>query len=128
VRLETPDRVVFSGADVARRTGLGWAAAVAWFTLLPLVLSRRSARAMRGVRPITVVLAAIPAIVAGSLLANPPTSAQARGVIVQLRFEWGAGLVATFALGLVAAALGAFVFGRLPHEPASETHKNHKND
>ncbi|HEU4534910.1 MAG TPA: hypothetical protein VFS00_12360, partial [Polyangiaceae bacterium] len=33
VRLDAPERVVFTGADVARRTGLAWAAAGAWFTL-----------------------------------------------------------------------------------------------
>jgi hypothetical protein len=119
VHLSAPERIVFTGADVARRTGLAWAAAAAWFTLLALVLSRRSARTMRGVRVIATVLAAVPAVVAGSLLANPPAAAQARGVIVPFRFEWGWGLVATLALGLAAAALGAFTFGRLPerHPP-----------
>ncbi len=127
VRLEAPERVIFTGVDVARRTGLSWAAAVAWFTLLPLVLSRRSARAMRGVRLITAMLAAVPALIAATLLINPPAAAQVRGVVVPLRFEWGHGLVATLALGLVASALGAFAFGRLPAEPADAPNEPHKS-
>jgi hypothetical protein len=120
VQLDAPDHITFTGVDVARRTGLAWAAAAAWFTLLPLVLSRRSARAMRGVRPITAVLAAIPALIAGSLLANPPRAAQARGVVVPLRFDWAPGLFATLALGLAAALIAALLFGRLP--AASSSH------
>ncbi|HEU4409200.1 MAG TPA: hypothetical protein VFS43_28335 [Polyangiaceae bacterium] len=117
VRLDAPERAVFTGVEVAQRTGLAWAAAVAWFTLLPLVLSRRSARAMRGVRLIAAVLAAIPALIAGSLLLNPPAAAQVRGVVVPLRFTWGVGLDATLALGLIAAALAALAFGRVPPLP-----------
>lgn len=114
VWLNAPDRVVFTGVEVAQRTGLSWAAAAAWFTLLPLVLSRRTARAMRGVRLIAALLAAVPTIIAGSLLLNPPSAAQVRGVVVPLRFEWGVGLVATLVLGLLASALAVFAFGRLP--------------
>ena len=58
-----PDRAVYSGLEIARRTGMAWAAAVAWFTLLPVVLSRRSIPTMRGAR----VAAALTAAGGGSL-------------------------------------------------------------
>ncbi|MCC6646730.1 MAG: hypothetical protein IT374_14295 [Polyangiaceae bacterium] len=107
----TPDKRVFTGADIAQRTGVAWGAFAAWFTMLPLVLSRRTARAMQGARLIVAVLGAVPVTVALTLLLNPPRSAEARGVVIALRFEWEPAIYATVALGVVAAALGALRFG-----------------
>lgn len=107
----TPDRRVFSGADIAQRTGLAWGAFAAWFTMVPLVLSRRTARAMQGARLIVAVLGAVPATVAATLLLNPPKSAEVRGLTIALRFEWDGAIYATVALGVLAAALGALRFG-----------------
>ncbi len=107
----TPDRRVFTGADIAQRTGIAWGAFAAWFTMVPLVLSRRTPRAMQGARLIVALLGAVPATVAATLLLNPPTSAQARGLTIALRFEWDGAIYATVALGVLAAALGALRFG-----------------
>ena len=108
----TPERLVFTGADVARRTGVTWSSLVAWFTLLPLVLSRRTIRQMRGARLAAAMLGVIPAIAAGVLVAFPPTSAEARGIVVHLRYDWGAGLFATVVLGLIAGVVGLRFGGR----------------
>jgi hypothetical protein len=116
----TPERLVFTGADVARRTGFSWAALVAWFTLLPLVLSRRTIRQMRGARLAVSMLGFAAAIAAGTLLANPPHSAEARGILVRLRFDWGYGLFVTLGLGLVAGLLG-LRFGGRPDDIAVKT-------
>lgn len=106
-----PELTVFTGIDIARRTGVAWSAGVAWFTLLPLVLSRRTVRQMRGARLAIAVLAAIPAIVALTMLLNPPQAAEARGVLVRLRYAWAPGIYATLGLGLVTAAVAALRFG-----------------
>jgi hypothetical protein len=106
-----PDKHVFTGIDIARRTGVTWSAGVAWFTLLPLILSRRSIRQMRGARLAIAVLAMIPALAAASLLLHPPTGAQAHGVTFSLLYKWDPAIFATVALGLIATALGAARFG-----------------
>lgn len=107
----TPDKRVFSGADIAQRTGLTWGAFAAWFTMVPLVLSRRTVRSMQGARLIVAMLGAVPAMIAAILLLNPPKNAEARGLTIALRFEWDAAIYVTVALGVLAAALGALKFG-----------------
>jgi hypothetical protein len=111
VHMFAPDKITLTGIDIARRTGLTWAAGVGWFTLLPVVLSRRTIRKMRGARLAAAILGAIPAVSALSLLAVPPGAAQVRGLTVQLRFEWGWGIFATVALGVLAALVASLVFG-----------------
>lgn len=112
----TPDRRVFTGIDIARRTGLTWAAGVAWFTLLPVLMSRRTIRTMLGARLVVAMLGAVPAICTLVLLMNPPSSAEARGVTVHLRYTWDPAIYATLVLGLVTAAVGALRFGGRPDD------------
>jgi hypothetical protein len=107
----TPERVVYSGIDIARRTGLAWSVGVAWFTLLPLILTRRTIRDMRGARLAVAVLAVIPAIVAATLLLNPPQAGQAHGVVVRLRYAWEPAIYATVVISLVTSLLAALGFG-----------------
>jgi hypothetical protein len=107
----TPDRRVFTGIDIARRTGLTWAVGVAWFTLLPLVGSRRTIAGMRGARLAAAVLSAIPMLVTLALLLNPPRSAEVRGIVVHLRFAWDPWIFVTLGLAAVATFLSAFRFG-----------------
>lgn len=112
----TPDCRVFTGIDIARRTGLTWAAGVAWFTLLPVLMSRRTIRTMLGARLVVAMLGAVPAICTLVLLMNPPSSAEARGVTVHLRYTWDPAIYATLVLGLVTAAVGALRFGGRPDD------------
>ena len=114
VHMFAPDRRVFTGVDIARRTGATWAVAVAWFTMLPLVLSRRTVRDMLGARLALAVLAAIPTLACAALLLHPPAGAQAHGGTIPMRFTWGLALYASLALGVVAAGVTLARFGRPP--------------
>lgn len=110
-----PRQAVFSGLDIARRNGVTWAVAAAWFTLLPLVVSRRSIRQMRGARLIAAVLSAMPLISAGVLMAFPPKAIEVRSAIsITNRFDWGAGVYATIAIGVVAVLISVLRFGGAP--------------
>jgi hypothetical protein len=106
VSLTMPDIVRYSGFDIARRLGWAWAAAVAWFVLIPIALSRHSIMQMRGARVAVSFLAAIPGTTAALLLARPPQG----GYGVPLRFTFAWGLYGTLAASVVAVAV-AFVFG-----------------
>jgi hypothetical protein len=101
-----PDDVVFSGFMLARRLGWAWGAGVAWFVLVPTVLSRRSIMQMRGARVAAAFLAAFPGVTAALLLARPPHGAHG----VPLRFTWEWGIFATLACSAVALGF-ALVFG-----------------
>ena len=107
----TPNQTTFTGVDISRRTGLSWSVAAAWFTLLPLLVSRRTIRSMQGVRLVAGMLAVIPAITAGMLLLNPPRVVQAAGVVMKVRFDWAPAIYATLALSLVASVLAVFFLG-----------------
>jgi hypothetical protein len=109
VHLTMPDVVSYSGYALSRRLGWAWGAGVAWFVLLPTVLSRRSIMKMRGARVAASFLSAVPAVTAGLLLARPPHGAHG----VPLHFTWAWGLFATLALSLVAVAFALFFGGRL---------------
>lgn len=114
VHMSAPEIQVLSGADLARRAGWIWTAPVGWFVLLPVVLTRRSIDKMRGARVAAAALSAIPATAASILLLFPP-----RSKLVPLLFHWGAGIYATFALGLVATLISTRFGGRLDDVPAT---------
>jgi hypothetical protein len=109
VNLTLPDVISYSGFDIARRLGWAWAAGVAWFVLLPIVLSRRSIMQMRGARVAASFLAAIPGTTAALLLARPPHGAH--GVPLRFTFAWG--LYATLAASMVALTVALFFGGRV---------------
>jgi hypothetical protein len=123
VRETAPDIAQLSGFDLARKIGWLWSTAVAWFVMIPLVLSRRSIHKMRGARVAVAFLAGIALVTVATRLAFPPHTSHLRPV----RIEWAWGLYASgvVALAAVGAALG---FGGriddLPskeHRPPSET-------
>jgi hypothetical protein len=107
VDMRAPEIQVITGFALAKRTGWTWGAAVGWFTLLPVVLSRRSIDQMRGARVAAAFLGAVPLVTAAILLLRPP---HAR--LVPLRFEWGWGIYATALIGLVATAAAIRFGGR----------------
>jgi hypothetical protein len=106
VNVTLPDVLALSGFDLARRLGWAWGAGVAWFILVPTVLSRRSIRQMRGARVAAAFLAAVPGTTVGILLARPPHG----GHGVPLHFTFGPAMYATLGLSLVGVAV-AVVFG-----------------
>ncbi len=109
VRLTLPDFVDYSGFEVARRLGWTWGAAVAWFVLLPTVVTRRSIMQMRGARVAAAFLAAVPGVTAAILRLRPPHGAHG----VPLRFTFGPGLYASLGLSLAAVLVGLFFGGRV---------------
>ena len=111
VYMHAPDEIALAGHDMAKRSPPVWAAFVSWFTLLPMVLSRRTRRSMRGIRYASAFLASLPAVIATILLLNPPQSAHVRGITVHLRFTWGYGLFAALAVSVVGTVIAAFFFG-----------------
>jgi hypothetical protein len=106
VHLTLPDVVDYSGANLGRRIGWPWGAGVAWFVLLPTVVSRRSVAQMRGARVAAAFLSAIPGVTAAVLLARPPHATHG----VPMRFAFEPAFFATIALSAVALAI-AFVLG-----------------
>jgi hypothetical protein len=109
VSLTMPDIVSYTGFDLSRRVGWAWGAGVAWFVLIPVVLSRRSIMKMRGARVAASFLAAIPGLTAAILLARPPHGSHG----VPLQFTWAWGLFATLALSAVALGFALFFGGRV---------------
>lgn len=108
VDMSAPEIQLLSGADLAKRAGWIWSAAVAWFVLLPLVLTRRTIDKMRGARVAAAMLSAIPAVTATVLALFPPKSK-----LVPLLFRWGAGLYATLALGILGILVAIRFGGRV---------------
>jgi hypothetical protein len=109
VHLTMPDIVSYSGFNLARRLGWAWGGAVAWFVLVPTVLSRRSIMQMRGARVAASFLAAIPGVTAAMLLWRPPHGSHG----VPLRFTWELGIFATVALSVIAVGFALFFGGRV---------------
>jgi hypothetical protein len=113
VHVTMPDVVTYGGVDIARRLGWAWAAAVAWFVLIPIVVSRRSIMQMRGARVAVSFLAAIPGTTAALLLLRPPHG----GHGVPLHFEFAWGIYATLAVSVVGVAAGIAFGGRVDDIP-----------
>lgn len=108
IDMTAPDVRVMTGFDLARRTGFTWSVAVAWFVLLPVVLSRRSIDKMRGARVAAAFLSAVPVVTTSLLLSSPPHSRY-----YPVAFHWGVGLYASLALGVVATIVSVRFGGRI---------------
>jgi hypothetical protein len=104
VELRMPDLDVRSGFDLARgRAGWLWGGAAAWLVTLPLVWTRRTIHRMRGVRLVTVLLAAMTLVEVGTLLSVPPHAQH--HVPLQIVWRWGIYASLVTSLAGVAAAL-----------------------
>lgn len=106
VRETAPDLQEMSGFQFALKLGWMWAPAVAWFVMIPLVLSRRSIWKMRGARVAVAFLAGVVITCVAARLAFTPAPSPLRPV----RFEWAYGLYLTGLLGVCALA-AAIPFG-----------------
>jgi hypothetical protein len=104
-----PDIIDYTGFLVARRLGWAWGAGVAWFVMIPTVLSRRSIMQMRGARVAASFLAAIPGITVALLVARPPHGGH--GVPLHFTYEWA--LWATLAASVAALAFALRLGGRI---------------
>jgi hypothetical protein len=108
VNMTSPETHVLSGADLARRSGWIWGAAVGWFVLLPMVFTRRSIDQMRGARVAAAFLSAVPAVTTSILWLMPPHSRY-----IPIRFDWGFGLYADWFLGVMATVVATRFGGRI---------------
>jgi len=109
VSISRPDAVTLSGFELAAgRVGWLWAGACGWLVLLALVLTRRTLRAMRGVRAIAVLLASLTGWEIAVLVV---TAARGGGVVrTELHFEpW---LWVSASVSLLGVLFG-FAFGRV---------------
>jgi hypothetical protein len=113
VHVTLPDIVSYSGFALARRLGWAWGAGVAWFVLVPTVLSRRTIAQMRGARLAASFLAAVPGVTVAVLLARPPHGSYG----VPLRFTFGAALYATLTLSAVTLGVALLFGGRVDDIP-----------
>lgn len=110
IDMTRPDDIVLSGFLLARlRAGWFWGGAVGWFTLLALVVTRRTVYQMRGVRIIAATFASLTAIEAVLLFSSPPQG----GRYLPVEFRWGWGLYASLIVSLIAVAFAARLGGRL---------------
>ncbi len=110
VSLSRPDEVLLSGLDLARgNAGWLWGGAIGWFILLPLVFTRRTVTALRGIRIICATFAAMTLGEVVLLLVRRPTE--------QVYFSYGVdyvwGLYASGAVALAALIVAARLGGRL---------------
>ncbi len=110
VDMTSPTTATRSGYSLARGAiGWLWGGAVAWLVSVALVLSRRTLRQMRGIRPILMLFAAMTASEIVMLVwLSPRNSGQVRYV-----YEWGWGLYASLGLSL-AGVVAALRFGGPP--------------
>ena len=108
VDMTSPETRLISGAELARRSGWVWGAGVAWFILFPMTMSRRSIDQLRGARVAAAFLSFVPVITTSILWLLPPHARY-----VPIRFAWGWGLYATWALGMIATIVSIRLGGRI---------------
>ena len=112
-----PETRVLTGYQLARHhVGWLWGGAVGWFILIPLVITRRSIAAMRGVRMIAAIFASLTATEV-LVFVNFTTSRQNQ-VIVQFAWEWGI-WISCFVSAL-GACIAATLGGPLPEPQKSD--------
>jgi hypothetical protein len=108
-----PEIRTMSGFEFARRLAYIWAGGIAWFVMLPLVLSRRSIRQMRGARVAVGFLAAMVLLTVGVRLGVTPK----QHPLIPIRYAWGWGLYAAGFLSAIALGLSARFGGSVADMP-----------
>lgn len=114
IQLTKPSLLTLTGFELMRTRGFWFGGAfVCWLVMLPLVVSRRTVRAMLGVRIVLCFMAATPVCQALLLYVNAPTTK-----LVPVAYTWGWGFFANALLGLVAIPFAAKFGGRVDELPA----------
>jgi len=116
IRETAPEVREMSGFALAQLRGYFWAPAVAWFVMIPLVLTRRSIYKMRGARVAVAFLAAVVLTTVGVRLGFMPESSRLRPI----RIEWLWGIYATGILAVLALAAAITFGGRLDDLPSKQ--------
>lgn len=114
IQLTKPSLLTLTGFELMRTRGFWFGGAfVCWLVMLPLVASRRTIRAMLGVRIILCFMAATPVCQALLLYVNAPTTK-----LVPVAYTWGWGFFANALLGLIAIPFAAKFGGPIDDLPA----------
>jgi hypothetical protein len=113
IREAAPEIRTLSGYGLALLRGYFWAPAVAYFVMIPLVITRRSIYKMRGARVAVAFLAGIVITTVAIRLGFTPKSTLLR----QVHVEWDWGLYLTGLLGLASLAAAIGFGGRLDDLP-----------
>lgn len=116
-----PEIRTLSGYGLAQLRGYFWAPAVAYFVMIPLVITRRSIYKMRGARVAVAFLAGIVITTVAVRFGFTPTGSHLRPV--QIEWAWGLYVTGLVALASLAAAIG--FGGRLDDLP---TRKERRGD
>jgi hypothetical protein len=116
IRETAPEIQTLTGYALARVRGYFWAPAVAYFVMIPLVLTRRSIYKMRGARVAVAFLAGIVLTTVAIRLGFTPKSTLLR----QVHVEWDWGLYATGLIALACLAAAAGFGGRLDDLPTAQ--------
>jgi len=111
-----PEIRTLSGYEFSRHLGWIWAGGIAWFIMLPLVLTRRTIRQMRGARVAVGFLASMVVLTVTARLLMTPQSHP----LVPFRYSWGWGMYAAGMLGLLALGLAWRFGGELQDMPTNE--------
>lgn len=111
-----PEIQTLSGYGLARLRSYFWAPAVAYFVMIPLVVTRRSIYKMRGARVAVGFLAGIVLTTVAVRLGFRPQSITVR----QAHFDWAWGLYATGLIALAALAAAIGFGGRLDDLPTAQ--------
>jgi hypothetical protein len=118
VVMTRPSDEIRSGFDLARgRAGWLWGGAVAWFVLIPLVWTRRTINAMRGVRPIVVLFSSMSLVEVGMMVLLRPSGPAS----IPVAYTWGVGFYATLTIGVLATLVALRFGGSLPPLAENQT-------
>lgn len=101
-----PEIRTWSGWQFSKQLAWIWAGGLGWFVMLPLVVTRRTIRQMRGARVAVAFLAAMVLLTVTTRLAITPRSHP----LIPLRYQWGWGMYAAGFLAIMALVL-AWRFG-----------------
>jgi hypothetical protein len=111
-----PEIQTLSGFELSQHLAWVWAGGIAWFIMLPLVLTRRTVRQMRGARVAVGFLAAMVLLTAATRLGLSPTP----NPLIPIRYAWGWGIYAAVGLSALALALAVRFGGSLADMPSRQ--------
>lgn len=119
VHESAPEIRVWSGFEFAKNLPYIWAGGVSWFVMLPLVLSRRTIRQMRGARVAVGFLAGmVITTVLARLLVTPRSHP-----LVPVRYAWGWGLYSAGFVAVLALLLAWRFGGKLDDMPTQRVRR-----
>ena len=117
-----PDIRTLSGFEFARELPWLWAAGIAWMVMLPLIVSRRTIRQMRGARVAVGFLAAMVLMTVLVRLLAPHTPLR----FIPHHYSWVWGMYMSGFLGAIALALAVRFGGSLAEMKTRERRRGYE--